>query len=63
MTGVSLVTALVAALPDEALKGVADAAIDAAENIVERTGTKIDDMVILPLCSKVRETFNIPDND
>lgn len=63
MNGVSIVTALVAALPDEALKKVADAAIDAAENLIEKTPTHIDDMIVLPLINKVRDVFDIPDND
>ncbi len=63
MTGVSIVTALVAALPDEALKKVADAAIDAAESLVEKSDNSIDDMIVLPITRKVRQAFNIPDKD
>lgn len=45
------------------LKGFADEGLDFLENYVIGTKTDVDDGVILPLCTMIRETFGIPDND
>jgi hypothetical protein len=47
---------------DKVIEGV-DKAIDKIENAVEKTPNKIDDIIVLPVLKKVRDTFNIPDND
>jgi len=63
MSGASVIGALLAALPDQVVKGVADKVIDAAEDMIKKTPTKIDDVLVLPLIKKARKIFDIPDND
>ena len=48
---------------EELMMKVADGILDAIENAVENSSNKIDDMVILPICKRAREVFNIEDND
>ena len=45
------------------LKLVADKMLDAAEDVIADTENDIDDKLILPVINKLRETFDIPDND
>ena len=63
MIGASVLTGLVAVLPDEALKRVADLVIDVGENFIGATKTEIDDAILLPMLSGVRNVFGIADND
>jgi len=48
---------------EEVLRSFADMVLDFIENKVAETGTQVDDKLALPLCSLVRKTFDIPDND
>ena len=57
------VDAVIAALPPEALRELADDVLDHAERAVQNSETKTDDAVLVPVINLVRETFNIPDND
>ena len=50
-------------LKPELLIEIADKVLDLVEDKVEESSTDLDDKIILPLCEKVREAFNIPDND
>ena len=50
-------------LSPEMLREVADKILDLVEDKVEASSTNIDDRIVLPLIEKIRETFNIPDND
>jgi len=50
-------------LKPEMLIEIADKVLDLVEDRVEATSTDLDDKIILPLCKKIREAFNIPDND
>lgn len=50
-------------IPTDKVKGAIDKMIDKAEDAVEASPTKIDDIIVLPLLKKVRETFDIEDND
>lgn len=63
MSGSAILGALLAVLPDETIKEAADFILDKAENLVEKTPTKIDDAIVLPLIGKARQVFGIPDND
>ena len=58
-----LMTALLAVLTPENLKKFVDAGLDAIEDAVEGSSSKVDDAVVLPLCRTIRSTFDIPDND
>jgi len=50
-------------LSPEMLREVADKILDLVEDKVEASSTNIDDRIVLPLIEKIRETFNIPDDD
>lgn len=50
-------------LTSEQLKIFADALLDLIENTVQKSESKIDDAIVIPLCSLIRATFSIPDND
>ena len=58
-----LIPALLGLLKPELLKKAADALLDVIEDSVEKSSTKVDDMLILPLCKMMRNTFDIPDED
>ena len=60
---ISVVTLLVNLLDEDTLKKMADAVIDVAEKAVLDSENTFDDALVLPLCAKIRSTFNIPDND
>ena len=47
----------------ENLKLVADKMLDAVEDVVQDSTNTIDDALVLPVVKKLRETFDIPDND
>ena len=57
---ISIVLGLLTA---DQLKSFADSALDLIENVVQKSESKIDDQIVLPLCSLIRAAFNIPDND
>jgi hypothetical protein len=40
-----------------------DSALDYVEDSVAASESKLDDAVVLPLCSLVRKVLNVPDND
>lgn len=56
-----LIDILLTMLTPELLKTFADKILDFAEDYVIGTKSEIDDALILPLCSLIRLTFNIPD--
>jgi hypothetical protein len=58
-----LMSMLLKLLKPEMLLGVADKVLDMVEDKVEESSTDIDDKIILPLIEKIREAFNIPDED
>jgi hypothetical protein len=43
------------------LKVIADFVLDFVRDFVLGTPSKIDDAVVLPICSMIRDAFNIPD--
>lgn len=63
MSGGVILGAILAALPDDAVEELADTVLDAVENLVEKTPTKIDDAVVLSLMNKARKVFGIEDGD
>jgi hypothetical protein len=50
-------------LTPELLKIFADQVLDFAENYVTGSKSSVDDAIVLPLCSLIRRSFDIPDND
>ena len=55
-----LINILLAAFPEETIKRALDSVIDALENQIARSETKVDDMA-LPVIKMLRGVFSIPD--
>ena len=47
----------------ETIQKYGDQLFDFLEDAIADSGTKVDDMVVLPVIKKIRETLGIPDND
>ena len=60
---IKLFTLILEQLSPDVLKKVVDVGLDIVEDKVAQTPNKIDDAIVLPLCKKIREAFDIPDND
>ncbi len=58
-----LVEMLLGFLSAERLKEFADMLLDFVENYVTGSKSTVDDALVLPLCGKIREAFDIPDDD
>ncbi len=50
-------------ITDEMMKAFADKVLDFVEEYVVGTSAVWDDAIFLPLCARIRATFDIPDND
>jgi hypothetical protein len=50
-------------LNPELLKVFADKVLDFAEDYVLGSKSELDDKIVLPICSMIRITFGIPDDD
>lgn len=48
---------------EDKMHDVADNLLDKLEELVDGTGTKIDDAVFEPVFERIREAFNIPDGE
>ena len=61
---VEMLVSLVTIMADpKLLKEFADMVLDWAEDMAVKSENTLDDKIVLPLCAKIRETFNIEDND
>ena len=59
-----IIIQLLKALPEEQVKKAVDKALDALEDKIAESDTKLDDAIILPIIKTViREPFGIEDND
>lgn len=58
-----LITTLMTFFTEDLMKKFADTLLDFVEDKVAGTKSTLDDRLILPLCARVREVFNVPDND
>jgi len=58
-----LISIFVSFVSEDILKMFADGVLDIIEDYAERSESKWDDKILLPMCGKVREVFDIPDND
>ena len=56
---IQLLTVILKSLSPDIMRRVADAMLDIVESKVVSTPNKIDDVLILPLCRKIREAFEI----
>lgn len=59
----ALMGLVVERLTEENMKKIADKALDYIEDRVEGTENTFDDKAILPIIRKVRQAFDVPDND
>jgi hypothetical protein len=50
-------------LTEAQLKKFADMAFDFVEDAVQKSENPYDDAIVLPIIKKVRDAFDIPDND
>ena len=48
---------------EDKMRNVADNLLDKLEDLVDGTGTKIDDAILEPVFERIREMFNIPDGE
>ena len=58
-----LINVLLSMLTPELMKKFADMVLDFAEDFVLGSKSTVDDAIVLPVCSLIRSTFNIPDDD
>ena len=54
---------VLALVTKEQYKELVDKIIDMVEDAVEKSPNTIDDAVVLPLCAKIRDILDTPDND
>ncbi|MCG8341364.1 MAG: hypothetical protein MI684_00800 [Chlorobiales bacterium] len=54
---------LMSYVPEEKVRDAADNLLDKLEDLVDGTGTKIDDAMLEPVFERIREMFNIPDGE
>lgn len=60
---VMLVQTMLTFLNEDMIKSGIDALLDVCEDAIEKSETKVDDKILLPIIEQVRNTLNIPDND
>ena len=58
-----LVTVISLIADEEVMKEFADMVLDKAESMAKDSANTLDDRIVLPLCDKIRKSFDIPDND
>lgn len=58
-----LLQMLLSQVTPDVVKRAADKALDVVEEAAADSSTKIDDVVVLPLCKTLRAAFDIADND
>lgn len=59
----ALIPFVLSMLTKEQLRKFADMALDFVEDAVADSSNTIDDAIALPIIKRLRDTFNIPDND
>lgn len=58
-----LLPGLLKLLTPDILKQAVDKMLDVIEDAVSKSENKVDDVLVLPLCELIRNTFAIEDND
>lgn len=58
-----LITTLMTFFSEDLMKKFADTLLDFVEDKVAGSKSTLDDRLVLPLCARVRQAFNIPDDD
>lgn len=59
----AFMSTILAKVPESDVQDVADDLLDKIENIVDESGTKIDDAIVEPIINKVRAVFGIEDGE
>lgn len=60
---IGLLNVVLNAVSPDLLKTIADSILDTVENAVVESSSTVDDLIVLPICRKVREAFDITDDD
>ena len=58
-----IINILLTLVSKDQYKEIVDKLIDSVEDAVAKSPNTIDDAIILPLCDKVRDVLDVPDND
>lgn len=58
-----LMPTLMSLIPDDLMQVAVDKLLDAIEDGIATSETKVDDALVLPLITALRHKFNVPDND
>ena len=58
-----MVSLLLGMVSDDLIKKGIDKLLDIIEEAVEKSETDYDNIIVLPLCKLIRNTFDVPDND
>jgi hypothetical protein len=58
-----LMPTLMSLIPDDLMQVAVDKLLDAIEDGIATSETKVDDALVLPLITALRHKLNVPDND
>ncbi|NCA91623.1 MAG: hypothetical protein EOM92_22760 [Gammaproteobacteria bacterium] len=58
-----LMPPLMSLIPDDLMQVAVDKLLDAIEDGIATSETKVDDALVLPLITALRHKLNVPDND
>lgn len=58
-----LMPVLMSLIPDDLMQVAVDKLLDAIEDGIATSETKVDDALVLPLITALRHKLNVPDND
>lgn len=59
----AMLPTLMALIPDDIMQTALDKLLDAVEDAIAKSETKVDDALVLPLLAALRQKLNVPDND
>lgn len=59
----AMLPTLMALIPDDIMQTALDKLLDAVEDAIAKSETKVDDALVLPLLAALRQKLDVPDND
>lgn len=59
----AMLPTLMALIPDDIMQTALDKLLDAVEDAIAKSETKVDDALVLPLLASLRVKLQVPDND
>jgi len=59
----NMLSILLASVDSELVRRIVDSALDAVEDAVSKSETKVDDAVVVPLVKTIRLALSIPNED